>query len=403
MSPGQTSGCSASFHRNVPTSLQDHQLPAPATALLKGKKKEYLRGALCHLMTQEGVPTVIPSLGEGKFQDYLLLFSALGIVVQLVDTIVKRRDCMAEEKQTNDLPIKAGVLLTLQECNDMVSLYVLLTKHGLLPNDHSPLAGDYKKLDELDAYLKSVGCLDPNFARWVPKIFKLFQCTAFLMNISYSKWLTCILSANIVFYPVHNPPPTCSATILTLVDIMRLVISRHTPLPDSLYGDPLISKFIDTVLLPRLADTDTKHNRHFTIHAEIALALYLQRGGLLQSTYPFMGLSKLSCTVCTELMPLITSGPYFLLPMHPLTTHCKTYRSWVYPNHISNPQIKVQCVSQFQKLLLREFVEFAEGQTSGQSSDSTIDPQGLSFNAEDAAHFEALCQRSLEYMLKLSG
>ncbi|KAG7097672.1 hypothetical protein E1B28_004998 [Marasmius oreades] len=341
----------------------------------KGQNKFYLQATVNRLYEMRRDPE--NALGDKSVKDYLLMCTVLEEVEELVDTIDKRKAHLAKEQRADDLPLeeKPDALLTLQESNSLLVSYTSLTKHNL-PDDHNP--GDYKKLKALDAYLKETG-LDTEFARWVPKVFKLFQSTAYLINLSYSKRLSRILT--------------------DLVKIMNYVVS-NSPLPDDLLNDP--TDFIDLVLLPRLTDLNNKRRRHFTIHAEIALVLHLQQHGLASSTYPFLGLSKLSCTACVELMRLIngnSQSPIWLTS----GTHCKIYRSWVYPDSISNPEIKPMLAHRLQKLLFREFVDFARSQKIARRlSDNSIESQGITIHdvhgehSENLEHMEARVMQRIE-------
>ncbi|KAG7086471.1 hypothetical protein E1B28_002422 [Marasmius oreades] len=212
------------------------------------------------------------------------------------------------------------------------------------------------------------------------------------MGLSHYKRPSRILSGTIVFHQIPNSPPMRLPTIFTrtdLVGIMNHVISNHSPLPDDLPDDP--TNFIDVILLPRLAKANNTHSRHFTIHAEIALALHLQQCGLASSTYPFLGLSKLSCTACIELMSLINNNSQFQSPIWLTSgTHSKIYRSWVYPDYISDPGIKLMLAHRLRTLLFEEFVDFVRRQMARRSSDS-IESQGITIhqeNEEDLKDFE---------------
>ncbi|KAG7086526.1 hypothetical protein E1B28_002477 [Marasmius oreades] len=324
------------------------------------------------------------AFGEKNVLDYRLMCSVLVGVEKLLDTLDERKGHLTKEQRADDLPLDGqhDSLLTLQECNGLLVDYMLLTKHNLLPNDHNP--GDYKKLEALDMYLKVAG-LTTEFARWVPKIFKLFQSTALLMGLSYSKRLSRILSGNIVFHQVPNSPPTRSHTIFTrmdLVEIMNHIISEHSPLPDDLPNDA--TDFIDLILLPRLAIINSTRRPHFTVHVELALALHLQQLGLASFTYPFLGLSKSSCTACVELMSLLNNSQFQSPVWLTSGTHRKIYRSWVYPNHsISEPGIKIELARRLQELLFQDFVDFSRGQMAGRLSDSSIESQGITIRQEN--------------------
>ncbi|KAK1218058.1 hypothetical protein PQX77_019255 [Marasmius sp. AFHP31] len=286
--------------------------------------------ASARLAKPGGGPAVIPMLGEKKVMDFSLTCAALFEVEEIAVS-----DALNAPRPDVDKP------------------------------------DDYQKLEELDGYLESVG-LQTQFARWVPKVFELYQSAVVLMGISSSKRLSYLLSTNVEFCPVPNSPPIRSPIVLNradLVEIMTRVVSIHSAgrLPDGLDLPDDPSSFVDQVLLPRLNE-----HTHPTIHAEITLTLYLKQRGLASSTYPFLGLglSKSSCTPCVELLALINSqDPIFDSPHS---------WSWVYPDEaISDPRIKVGLVQRLRELLLREFVDFIRDRRDRRRAARTSVVKGL--------------------------
>ncbi|KAL0065190.1 hypothetical protein AAF712_007860 [Marasmius tenuissimus] len=93
--------------------------------------------------------------------------------------------------------------------------------------------------------------------------------------------------------------------------------------------------------------------RNVSVHAEVRLMMYLRSEGLV--TYPYLGVSKLSCSSCVELMEILnTAGPPSQSSYTTSGTHGKFDPSWVFP---PDPSTSIRCTmtETLRKLLLDDF------------------------------------------------
>jgi hypothetical protein len=162
----------------------------------------------------------------------------------------------------------------------------------------------------------------PGLSRWVSKIFKLVEASARLATFPSSRRLHSLINGNVQFEPVLIAPPepyTVNFSSSHLVHQIKQILT-----PSEIH--PSEAEFVQPFgeFLSKLGDGRLVERVDASIHAELSLLNWLRRNA--PDAYPFIGVSKLSCSACWEYMQL--DGPYCFSTTG---THGKYYPSWIYP------------------------------------------------------------------------
>ncbi|KAG7091892.1 hypothetical protein E1B28_008293 [Marasmius oreades] len=271
------------------------------------------------------------------------------------------------------------------DAEGLLSMYLILVELKFIPDINEP--GDYERLQEIDD--KLVSPMGTKIPAASPVI---------LLALPSSHRLRCTLDT-VQFYGVENRVQSSSQYSFNIHEeafrnTVDLLLSESPPAKPYTQQDK--QTIVNALLQEFEVGTNTITRFNVSIHAEITLLIYIHSEQLV--TYPYLGVSKLSCSSCVELIKLLNET----LPTFYTTSGARGrfYPSWGFPPNLPS-SIKFNMVNVLQGLLLANFATLICSRNRAEvGADSSIDSQGASAHTGDIRSqpkFDPKCVRSLYF------